>query len=82
MYLHQAMSQMRSKVPTINRIGAMNQVNRKLLGAQSGLKRIGNIASQGRQYGAYINNALGGAMEKNETYNKGMSVLGSLEKLK
>ena len=73
---------MRSTLPTKNRIGALNHVNRKLIGAQSGLKRIGNIASQGRQYGAYINNALGGAMEKNETYNKGMSVLGSLEKLK
>lgn len=82
MYLHQAMSSMRSKVPTINRIGVMNQVNRTLSGAQSGLKRIGNVASQGKYYGTYINNALGGALDNNETYKRGMSVLSSLERLK
>lgn len=50
MYLHQAMSQMRSKVPTINRLGMMNQVNRTLSGTQSGLKRIGNMPNQSKNY--------------------------------
>ena len=81
MYLHQAMSRMRSKLPTINRVGMMNQVNRTLSGVQSGIKRIGNMASQGKYYGTYINNALGGALDKNETYHKGMAVLDNISKL-
>ena len=51
MYLYQAMNQARSKVPSINRVGMMNQVNRTLSGKQAGFRRIGNMASIGNQGG-------------------------------
>jgi hypothetical protein len=81
MYLYQAMNRARSRMPSINRVGIMNQVNRTLSGVQSGMRRIGNMASTGKQYGAQINSSLGGALEKNPIYNTGMQVLDSLSKL-
>lgn len=72
MYLYQAMNRARSRMPTINRVGIMNQVNRTLSGSQSGMRRLGNMASTGRQYGAQINSALGGALDSNPMFNKGI----------
>ena len=54
MYLHQAMSsRLKNKVPQINRMGTMSQVNRTLSGTQAGLKRLGNMPSQSKYSGTY-----------------------------
>lgn len=49
MYLYQAMNRSRNKTPTINRVGVMNQVNRTMSGVQSGMRRLGNMPSTGKQ---------------------------------
>jgi hypothetical protein len=54
MYLYQAMNRSRNKTPSINRVGMMNQVNRTLSGKQSGMRRVGNMASSAQQHGSYM----------------------------
>ena len=54
MYLHQAMSKAKSKVPQMNRMGKMGQVDRTLSGAQAGLKKMGNVSSQGKYSSVYM----------------------------
>ena len=50
MYLHQAMNRSRDKMPSINRVGLMNQVNKTMAGKLSEVKRIGNMKAVGKSY--------------------------------